>query len=526
MNWKSPRLPQLLLPLATFLVFSPALFNGFVNWDDDVYILNNPLLQNFSWASLKTILFGFYAHYYAPLTFLSYAAEYQVAGNVPFLYHLDNVLLHTLNAWLAYRFCLLLGGRRTVALAAAALFALHPLRVESVAWVTERKDLLYALFYLLSMNFYLRYLDSAYKPRFLWLSCLFFLLSLLSKPMAVTLPLILLIIDFYRRRAPSIRLLIEKLPYAALAGLFIKITWASQGHSLTAAGKILPGLELALHNIFFYTGKILLPFNLSALYPAPQFSDTLANAPLFCAEAALLALIFWLCWKLRENWRAAPFGVAFFIAALLPVLQLVPIGWAAAADRYTYLPSLGISLALAEIFFRLHDRFSPAQRRTANLLGLGALLVLSALAFSRCFVWKNSITLWSDALKRHPTAAIALNNRGKALLEAEKFEAAEKDFSQALTLHGDSAIFLSNRAAALSRLNRYDEALKDLSSAIALMPDAAPLYNNRGAVYLMNKRPESALQDFTKALELQPNYSDARRNCETARQLLKKPSLK
>ena len=521
MNWKNPRFIPLLLPIAAFLAFSPALFNGFVNWDDDVYVLNNPLLQSWSWTSLKAMLLGSYAHYYAPLTFLSYAAEYQASGTHPFLYHLDNVLLHALNAWLAYRFCLLLGGKRAVALAAAALFALHPLRVESVAWVTERKDLLYSLFYLLSMNCYLRYLDEGYKTRLLWFSCVLFFCSLMSKPMAVTLPLVLFIIDFYRRRALSMRMAVEKLPYAILAALFVKITWASQGHSLTAAGKLLPGLELALHNIFFYIGKILLPLNLSALYPAPQFGDKLASPALFLTEAALLALIVWGAWRWRENWRELSFGLAFFAAALLPIIQLVPIGWASAADRYTYLPALGLSFAAAELFLRIHAL--PRLRKVAGITGISVLLALGAMSFARCFVWKDSITLWGDVLTKHPGSTIALNNRGKALLAAGRFEEAEENFAKALASHNDSIIFLSNHAAALARLGRYDQALKDLSRAIELMPDSATLHNNRGAVYLLKKEPKKGLKDFERALELQPNHTDARINRETALELQKQP---
>ncbi|HOX22518.1 MAG TPA: hypothetical protein PLL10_03565, partial [Elusimicrobiales bacterium] len=227
MQEKTQRLLPLLVPVAVLAVFLPAVFNGFVNWDDDYYIFANPLIQNWSWTSLKNIFLGFHAHYYAPLTFLSFGVEHLLAGTAPWLYHLDNVLLHALNGYLSYRFCLLLSGHRGTALLSALLFALHPLRVESVAWVTERKDLLYASFYLLALNAYLNYLDRELKPRFLIASSGWLLCSLLSKPMAVTLPLALLAIDFYRRRTLTLRMIAEKLPHALLAAVFVKITWAS-----------------------------------------------------------------------------------------------------------------------------------------------------------------------------------------------------------------------------------------------------------------------------------------------------------
>lgn len=519
------RFYQLVPPLAALLVFLPTVFNGFVNWDDDIYILRNPLLQDFSWQSLKAIFGGFYAHYYAPLTFLTYAAEYKLAGPAPWLYHLDNILLHAVNVWLAYRFLMLLCERPKVALLGATLLAVHPLRVESVAWVTERKDLLYSLFYLLSMNAYLRYARQGLRTAELALSAFFCLLSLLCKPMAVTLPAALLIIDFHIKRRFSWRLLAEKLPHAALAAAFAFLTWLAQGHSTTGSGNLIANAETALSNVYFYLGKILLPMNLSALYPPPTYALGLRNPLWFTIQVTAALGALYACWLLRRKMRVLATGLLFFLVTLSPVIQVVSIGWSGAADRYTYMPSLGIALILAAGAAALYGKLQKDGRKYMLAGVVIALAALSAASLARCFAWRDSITLWTDVLRNYPESAIALNNRGKAYAQAGDFAKAETDFTAALRTHPESVIFLSNRASASARLGHLETALQDLDKAIALVPDAPSAYNNRGAIYLLSGRPRHATHDFQKALELQPGYQDAAHNLATAQKMLRSKTI-
>ncbi|HOX22517.1 MAG TPA: tetratricopeptide repeat protein, partial [Elusimicrobiales bacterium] len=295
----------------------------------------------------------------------------------------------------------------------------------------------------------------------------------------------------------------------------------------TAAGKWLASIELALHNIFFYIGKTIFPFQLSPLYPAPAFGDGLAQPVRFWFELAALFFIALSCWLLRHKQRAALFGAVFFLIALSPALQLVPIGWAAAADRYTYLASLGLTFGASRLLFDFYEKAGAFQRAITRLSVLAVLLAYAALSFTGCFIWKNSATLWNRVLRFYPNSGIALTNRGKALAQEGRLQEAVKDFEKALKTDPNSVIFLSNSATALARLGRFEEALRNISRAIALMPDAAPIYNNRGAVYLLSGRADLALKDFQMAVNLQPGYANARNNLETAAQLSKKsrPSL-
>ncbi|MFZ1947933.1 MAG: hypothetical protein WAW06_10350, partial [bacterium] len=396
-----------LLAVAVFVAFAPSLRNGFVNSDDNVYITENAAIRHLSWQNLREIFGSSFTGVYVPLTVVSYALEYQVFGLNPAGYHVDNLLLHVANCLLVFWLVLLLGSGPWVAVAVAAFFGLHPMRVESVAWATERKDVLFAFFYLLALIGYLRYSyhwrhsgqRSGKRGRtWYWLSLVAFTLSVFSKPMAVTLPLALVLVDFLGRRKITRGTLAEKAPFLAIAVAFIAIEYAVGGSLKTAAPNapagILHKITTAGFVLVFYVSKMIAPVKLAVVYP---YTDQVRGmlpawfglSPwIVAATAALVA------WSLRRT-RKVLFGSLFAALAVAPVLQLVLVpGDALVADRHTYMMAVGIAYLAAEgLAWAGRKR---GLRRASVGLAVAAAAVLAALTWQRSGVWKNSLTLWTD----------------------------------------------------------------------------------------------------------------------------------
>jgi tetratricopeptide (TPR) repeat protein len=421
-----------LLALVVLLVFLPSLRNGFINWDDQVYVLNNSSIKALTVANLRKIFTSYYVSNYQPLTLLSFLVNYQVSHLQPFGYHLTNFLLHLFNGLLVFGLVRLLRGRDAFAFFVALLFSIHPLRAESVAWVAERKDVLYAFFYLGALVSYVFYLQRGLKARYLWIAFALFFLSLLSKSMAVTLPVMLFCFDYFLRRRPDLHMFLEKIPFFVLAAFFALIAlYSVYGGShdiigLAAAEKFHNG---PLFTLAFYLGRVFWPAGLSAYYPADVFYATA-----YQVQSYFWALAFFSVFVLSvRRSRTVVFGCLFFVVSLLPLLQFLPMGDTKVADRFVYVASIGIFYILAEGFFRLWDR---ARGRFAALRVLLAVL-FAAIALScaltthkRCKVWENSVTFWSDILKKYPQVVIAYNNRGLAFINEGSYGKALRDSTE------------------------------------------------------------------------------------------------
>ena len=253
------------------LSFLPSLKCGLVNWDDDRYLSNTPAVQSLSLTTVKEASTSFFIGHYQPLTILSYALDYHFYKLNPYHYHLTNLILHLLNSLLVFYLIYLLSGNIIVSFITAILFGLHPLHVESVAWVSERKDVLYSFFFLLSCITYLYYLTKGNKHKYYILSLFLFLCSLLSKSMAVTLPLLLLLIDYYLKRKPNKTLLLDKIPYFFLSIIFGIIAIFGVGIRPKVGFSLFGALSAASYATVFYLGKLFLPIKLSCLYPDYSF---------------------------------------------------------------------------------------------------------------------------------------------------------------------------------------------------------------------------------------------------------------
>lgn len=507
-----------LIVLVTTVAFFPSLSNGFTNWDDDSYVTENPDIRHLDIKSVVKAFSSFYAGAYLPLTIISYSVEFRFFGLDPRAYHLTNLILHVLNCLLIFWLLILLTKSVWASLFAALLFAVHPLRVESVAWVSERKDVLYSFFYLGSVITYL-YRREKNRRGFFILSILLALLSVLAKSMAVTIPLALILIDFLERRRFNRSVWIEKIPYFAISAVFLVIAIFSQ----SAAGAMseetsfsfFQNAVLAAYSLTFYLFKTVLPVKLSGVYPLPQALGQAINAATLLSLAVVAGIAALLFMYGRRS-RAVLFGCGFFIGTLLPVIQIVPAGQVI-AERYTYVASFGIFYLVAVFLDRaagLRDltTVSRRDRRFWSVACGAVIIILSVLTWSRTQVWHDSITLWSNVISHYTRIPLAYNNRGLAHHARGNHRPALSDFDEAIRLDPEYVLAYNNRGLARHALGDVAGAIEDYGKALQFDPRSARVYNNRGLAYYSKAKYDSARTDFDEAIRLDPALAKAYNN--------------
>jgi hypothetical protein len=494
--------------VVTLFVFFPSLGNGFTNWDDDAYVTNNPDIRGFSFANIGKVFSSSYASNYQPLTMLTYMAEYAFGGLNPALFHGTNVLLHILNCMLVFALFYGLAGNIFIGVVVALLFALHPLRVESVAWVAERKDVLSALFYFLSLLAYQAFVNKG-AWKYYWICLLAMVLSLLSKPMAVSLPFVLLLMDYLNGKKPDQRSLLQKIPFFSIAVVFIAITFFTQRHSgaipAYQPGSVFQRLCVPFYGVVFYIVKSLFPIKLAALYSMQSRQDLLVNSALISASPFIVIAVAAMLYFRQAHSKMVVFGVLFFIVTLLPVLQIVPVGSAMVADRYTYIPAIGLYCIVAWTLYRIVNNRTATLRTTVHVSLVALFFILGLMTFQRCKVWCDSLTLWNDAIAKYPSA-IAYNNRGTLQNGTDGADKALADFNRAIDLDPMFAKAYNNRGIAYLSEGNLESALKDFNQTIKLQPDYFDAYDNRGIIFAYLKEYDKALADFNRAQSLNPGY--------------------
>ncbi len=491
--------------LAVILLLAAAAFalclqNGFINLDDSGYIIENPGIRSFSGTNVASWFTQFHKGNYYPLVLLTYALQYKIDGPNPFVYHAFSLAIHLVNCGLGFWLLLRLTGKRELSFVATAIWAVHPLRVESIAWAAEQKDLLYALFGLLSLGFYWEHKQHQ-KPRSYLLSLVSFLLACFSKGMAVTLVPLLFVIDYFLVQKPDRRSWLEKIPYIVAAIFFGLLATKAQQQSLyiETDRTFFDNLLVAGYGFLFYVIKFVAPVKLCAFHPYPR---PFPPWQFYLASLISLALIVLVpLWRRRYK---VPFqGLLFYAASIVLVLQFVPVGGFVAAERYSYLSSLGLALAAAWFLLKL------AERPALKTIGLASIFLLlatgTALSAARCLCWHDSITLWSDAIDQYPSSNdFAYNQRGSAYDLLAEHQKALEDFSRAVEITPQYCDAYYNRSCAHFELNRFDEAVQDCDRAIAHCPKFAAAYNNRGLAYAGKHNMDQALFDISKAIELSP----------------------
>ena len=536
-NKKAPAwmIPSILI--LTFLVYLPNLSADFVSWDDPDYVVDNLLIRDLS--NLSQILSTPIQGNYHPLTMLSLAINYAISGLDAWSYHLFNILLHLLNSLLVFRLAFKLSkGSSIIAFTTALLFALHPMHVESVAWVTERKDVLYSFFFLLGLISYTRFLDENNKKQF-WASVVFFVLSLASKPAAVVFPLALITIDILRQRKINLRNLLEKTPFWVLALAMGVLTYLAQeekgavgSHTFDTGTRILMGF----YGIMMYIVKLFLPTNMAAFYPYNSINIALPTE-YYIAPLISIGLIALIAFTWNKN-RVYAFGILFFIVNLLLVLQFLPVGSAIIADRYTYLPYFGLFFIIGWLI----NKYAKENVLKATYLIVPIAAILSLITYKQVQVWDNSAALWDNAIIASPssraynnralifkneernfqkaveyyTLAIGINvvdheaytNRGNIYFETAQYDIAKQDYLKALSIKPDYNVAHDNLGALYAMNRQYDSALVHLNRAISLDPSYFPPYKNRALCYVVNNQHQLAIADYEKYLLGRPDDAD------------------
>ena len=500
-----------LIFVIVFATFLPFLKNGFVNWDDDRYVTENTIIRSLSLNNIKDIFTSFYLGHYHPITMLSYLFEYQLFKLNPFGYHLNNLILHLLNCLLVFWLIFILTGSISISLLTAILFGIHPLQVESVAWISERKNVLYAFFFLGAVISYLCYFRRGRKLKYYFLCLSLFILSLLSKSMAVTLPLVLFLMDYLFRRKADKTMFVEKIPFFVLSLIFgiIAIFGVHSSGAIRQEStcSLLSILIVASYGIVFYLSRIFLPFKLSCLYP---YYGT-GNIFFLYSMITVVILTIGVIISARHT-RKVIFGSALFLCALLPALQFIPNGEIIVADRYGYIASIGIFYILAEAIFWLfsskikHNRFKQAILLIALILIAG---VLVSVTWKRCRVWRDSLSLWSDVLNKYPNVATAYNSRGAEYLAKKEYAKAYADFMSALSIDQNYYEAYFNLGSLYSSKGDYNEAVKLINKTLQINPGYLKAYDMLATIYGLTGKHSEVISICKKVIQIKHDYVQA-----------------
>ena len=512
-----PWLLALVLVIATFVAYFPALRGGFI-WDDDDHVTNNPVLR--SLGGLESIWFkpGATVQYY-PLVYTSFWAEYHLWKLQPLGYHLVNILLHALNAILLWYVLRRLGVPGSWW--AAAIFALHPVGVESVAWITERKNVLSGLFYLLAALAYLRFrpltdreavraCDWRYYPLVLVL----FLCALLSKTVTCSLPAVLLLLVWWKNGR------VERRDVLALSPLFVlgvasglMTAWMEKRAGASGAEWALSFVQRCLvagRALWFYTGKLFWPHNLTFIYPRWEID---AGAPwqyLF-PVAALTALI--ALWRLRARIGRGPLvAVVFFAGTLVPALgffDVFPFRYSFVADHFQYLASVGLVALAAGAGTALCNRATPWGKHFGAAAATVMLIVLGSLTWKQAHIYRDAQTVWQDTIAKNPQCWMAHLHIGNHLLELGEVQEAISHDQEAVRIKPDSAMAHNNLGTALMGQGRLQEAIGHYEQALRIKPDFAGAHNNEGNALAQLGRIQEAIGHYEQALQIEPDYAEA-----------------
>jgi tetratricopeptide (TPR) repeat protein len=527
----------LLLLVVTVAAYGQVVKHDFVSLDDDIYVTDNyPVRAGLTSAGIVWAFSFTDSPYWHPLTWLSHMLDCQLYGVSPSMHHLTNVVLHLANSLLLFLVLYQMTGALWRSCFVAALFALHPLNVESVAWVTERKNLLSTFFWLLTMVFYVRYSKKPGLARYL-LVVFIFTLGLMAKPMLVTLPCALLLLDYWPlgrfpfqqvdsdtrteaahatiptfQRTTSVSLVLEKVPLLILSVLSSSLTSLSVQRSGILISTTLVPMKLRIANAIVsyarYIGKLIWPLDLAVFYPYPS------TVPLWQSVGAGL-LLAGISFLVIRAWRKLPYlciGWFWYLGTLIPAIGLVQAGqWPAMADRFTYVPAIGLFVMLAWSIPHLLTKWR--YRNTGFVLAAGALLAaLLLLTWTQLHRWSNTITLFEHTLKVTVNNYLAHNNLGNALARQGKLKQAKDHYVKALRINPTFPRAHNNLANALARQGKSEEAIAHYTKALEIKPNFPKAHNNLGNVWARQGKNQEAIVHYSKALQLKPDFAGAHNN--------------
>jgi protein O-mannosyl-transferase len=524
--------------LLTGFVFAPVLWHNFVNFDDPIYVLDNPIVSDgLTWSGVVRAFTTIQAGYWIPLTWLSHMADIELFGFAPGLHHVINVLLHILTILLLYGLVVRMTGERGRAAFVAAILAIHPLRVESVAWVAERKDVLSAFFWMLAILAYVEYVARPSRGRYLAMAGLF-VLGLLAKPMVLTLPLVLLLLDIWPLRRLSLRradwsprpparadletnlpnadletnprdVLFEKIPLLILSVIAAGVTvWAQHAGGAVKSFDLFPlsqRVANALVSYVAYLGMMVWPVNLAVFYP---------NVPVplwqVIGAVVVLSLITWVVLRELPRYPYLAVGWFWYLITLFPVIGLVQAGLQARADRFVYIPHIGLSLAVA---WGVPDLLRGRRIRAALPAVAGAIILVFALT-ARAYVgtWEDDETLWRRALAVTTDNYMAHHNLGVALAARGHDDAARAEVQEALRIWPEFAEAHNTIGNIEARAREDEKAIGHYQEALRLSPYFPAAHNNLGVALLRRGDTAGALTHFEEALQLASDSAASHHN--------------
>jgi tetratricopeptide (TPR) repeat protein len=503
--------PWILLVLAvSVLAYIPVFFNGFTNWDDHFYVTQNHLIKSISLKNIYYWVTKPHTGLYHPMVLFSLAIDYSIGGLNPRIFILHNVLLHLINTWFVFYLVKMLFNNRLLAFFTMALFGVHTLHVESVAWISERKDVLFTFYFLGSLILYGRHVIEK-KNRFLVFSLFLFVFALLSKAAAVTLPLCMMLVDYFLgKRTFDNKELWNKMPFFILSMIMGLLTVYSHFYygalDNTTGYSFASRMLISSKGFALYLINAILPLKLSAYYPMPALVDGSVPSAIMLYLMAYVLFFVALYFAFRKS-RVVFFGLAFFFINL--VLFLIPAGVPIiAADRFMYLPILGLHIVISYSFIQLISKYKKLKIAVFSVFGI-YILLLTALTYNRTQVWKNSVTLWDDVIEKTGENWFPLLKRGRAHLNVENMDQAFADFNQSISLKPDYSISYENRGYIYLLRKDYDNAIYDFKRSISINSKSIYAYKSLGFAYLDLKDFDRALMNLNKAISIHPRYADA-----------------
>ncbi len=539
----------------TTLVYSISLHYPVLSFDDVDYFFNYPDILHLSWKSIRNYFSSYYLLMFQPLPVLSFALNYATTGLNTLPMHIVNLGFHLLNILLVYQFFRKITGNSDISLAISLIFAIHPMNVEAVTWISARSTGMYTLFFLLSLICYLRFLESDYKKRYLAMTLGCFLLSLLCKVQAISLPFVMILLDYFscRKRTFYGQIIVEKIPFFLLSTLFglIAISNTETATNLFN-GKLVnysvPDIFfLSCYSIIIYIFKFIIPVGLCAIYTFPlkidnHFSWVIYFSPL------ILMFIAWITWKIRKN-NYFIFGISLFLITIFINLPVFSVREVIIADRYSYFSFLGLTFIICLLFKKrgVITHYFPGNFKFVPYLLLAVYVTfLFITTTGRIKIWENDYSLMSDIIVKNPqihyiskfyrkradllykqkkfekavldySHAIALNGndeqsyiyRAYSYLNLKKFENAKSDLDSALTRNPHQAIWYANRAFAEYNLNDFDATIRDCNICIAIDPTVPDAYHMRALVYFAENNFFACKMNLDLAIKYKPDYTEA-----------------
>lgn len=509
------------LLIITVCIYINALENGLLNFDDNEYF-TYPEITQLSWPNLKLYFSHYYLIMYQPIPVLSFAINYYFSQVETIPLHVFNLIFHLLNVLLVYLFIAKLSQKPIIALIVAILFAIHPMNVEAVTWISARSSSMYTFFYILSILFYLNYIEKAQK-KYLFFVGLAFLLSLFSKAQAVTLPLVLLVIDFYCSRINKGMLrniLLEKTPFFILSCIFGIIAVLDKNTIDNITNGMLVTYTypeiicLICYSFIFYLCKIFIPIYLCAIHVYPLKINGYLPFIYYASPFILLALIGFV-WPIARNKKYVQFGLLLFFISILINIQFIPSRLFIVSERYGYFPYIGIFFIIGSFYNEIREERLNINEHAKHILYALFLLyslIFMGLTIQRNTIWKDNISFMTDIIKKNPGVPYlsrAYGTRANALISNNHLGEALEDYKRAIEINPSEAVTYLNRSLLYIKMNNYSGAINDLDTAIKLQPNSAVMYAKRGLAKYTSQDSYGALHDINQAIKLNKNMTEA-----------------